>query len=71
MRYNITPKLYYDFDTDVLAIEVETTLGPVIIPTTYLPPRRAYVPFPDFYRLLNNNIPTYILGDLNGRQRFW
>ncbi len=38
-----------------------------MIATTYLPPRRPFLPFTDVYRLLNNNIPTYILGDFNAR----
>ncbi len=71
VKYSIAHKLFDDFDTDVLAIEIDTTLGPLIIATTYLPPRRPYVPFPDFYRLLNNSIPTYILGDLNGKHRYF
>ena len=71
LKYNITHKLYDDFETDVLAVEIQTTLGPIIIATAYLPPRRLYVPFPDFYRLLNNNIATYILGDFNGRHRYF
>jgi len=35
--------------------------------TTYLPPRRPFLPYTDMHRLLSNNIPTYILGDFNGR----
>lgn len=35
----------------------------------YLPPRRPFLPFTDVHRLLNNNIPTYIIGDFNGRHR--
>ncbi len=71
VKYDISHKLYDDFDTDVLAIEIITTLGSIIIVTTYLPPRRSYLPFTDFYRLLNNNIPTYIRGDLNGRHTYF
>ncbi len=58
VRCNIPHKLHDDYDTDVLAIEVDTTLGPHIIATTYLPPRRRYITFPDIYELLNNNIST-------------
>ena len=65
VKYNIQHKLFDDFDTDFLAIEIHTTQGPLVIATTYLPPRRPYLPFPDFFRLLNNNIPTLILGDFN------
>ena len=71
IKYNITHKLFDDFDFDVLALEIQTSLGPIILATTYLPPRRPYIPLTDFYRLLNNNIPTYILGDFNGRHRYF
>lgn len=71
IKFNIQHKLFDDFDTDVLAIQVETVLGPIIIATMYLPPRRPYLPFTDFYRLLNNTIPTYILGDFNGRHKYF
>ncbi len=71
MKYNVPHKLFDDYETDVLAIEVDTTLGPQIIATKNLPPRRPYLPFLDFYRLLNNSIPTYILGDFNCRHRYF
>ncbi len=48
-------------------MEIETSLGPIQIATTYLPPRRPFLPYPDIHTLLSNNIPTYILGDFNGR----
>ncbi len=41
-RYNIKHKLYDDFDTDFLAVELDTSLGPIIIAATYLPPRRPF-----------------------------
>ncbi len=67
IKYNINYKLYDDFDTDFLAVEIETSLGPIIVATTYLPPRRPFLPYNDMHRLLSNNVPTYILGDFNGR----
>ena len=67
IKYTINHKLYDDFDTDFLAVEVETNLGPIIIATTYLPPRRSFLPYTDMHKLLSNNIPTYIIGDFNGR----
>ncbi len=70
IKYEIRHKVYDDFDTDVLALEIDTTLGPIILSTTYLPPpRRPYLPFTDFYRLLSNSIPTYMIGDLNARHK--
>ncbi len=59
-------KLYDDYDTDFLAVKIETSLGPILISTTYLPQRRPNLPLTDMYRLLNNDVPTYIIGDFNG-----
>ena len=56
-----------DFLTNFLEIKIETTLGPISIATTYLPPRRAFLPFPDIHTLANNNHPTYILADMNAQ----
>ncbi len=56
-----------DFDTDILQVTINTNTGPVNIATTYLPPRRPYLPFPDFHRLATQNTSTYIIGDLNAR----
>ena len=58
IKTNMHYKTYDDFITDVIAIEIETQTGPIIIGTTYLPPRRPYLPFPDIHQLLSNNIPT-------------
>ena len=65
IKKNHNHKLIDDFITDILAIQVETSLGPIIIATTYLPPRRPYLPYPGI--LLDNNIPTYLIGDVNAR----
>ncbi len=69
VKPDISHKLFDDFMTDFLAIEINTAHGPIIISTTYLPPRRPYLPFPDMHRLLSNNIPTYIIGDFNATHR--
>ena len=54
-------------DTDFLAVKIETRLGPFIIATTYLPPRRHFLLYTDMLRPLANNIPTYILGNFDSR----
>ena len=69
INYNNLHKLYDDFETDIPAVEIQTNLGPIIISSTYLPPRRPYLPFTDIYRILSNNIPTYIIGDFNARHK--
>ncbi len=68
IKYNIPHKLYDDFDFDVLAVEIQTHLGSIIISTMYLPPRKPFLPFADMHRPLINIIQTYII-DFNGRHR--
>ena len=58
-----------NFAEDCLAVRIETTKGPVIIGTTYRPPRREDLPIEDM-KLLRKNVPVYTLADLNVRHRF-
>ena len=67
VKENIKHKIIEDFDTDVLQISIETSTGKINIATTYLPPRRPYLPFTDFHKLASNSEPTYIIGDLNAK----
>ena len=69
IKTNIRHKIKDDFLTDTLQITIETTLGPINLATTYLPPRRPYFPFPDFHVLASNHLPTYIIGDLNAKHQ--
>lgn len=52
VKNNIKHKVIDDFQAEVLAIELDTSLGPIIIATAYFPPRRPYLPDANFLRLL-------------------
>ena len=67
IKHNIQHKLIDNFTDDILAVKIQTDQGPIIIATAYLPPRRPYLPTPDFLSLLRHNIPIYIIGDLNAQ----
>lgn len=69
IKRNMEYKLDDSFDTDFLSVEIDTSLGKIVISTTYLPPRRAFLPFTDLHKLLSNSKPTSILGDFNARHR--
>lgn len=69
VKTNIEYKIIDDFNQEVMAIKLNSSIGEIIIATTYLPPRRSYLPVEDFLRLANYNKPTYILGDFNARHR--
>ena len=65
VRRNVSHKLLDNTQEDVLAIEIDTTRGPIIICTTYIPFRRLILPYPDLAQFIRSNKPVYIIGDLN------
>ena len=67
VRSKLIHRIQDDFLTDILAVTIETPDGPLTIATTYLPPRRQYIPHPDFMRLLRRQTPVVVAGDLNAR----
>ena len=62
IKYNLNYKLKDHYLTDILQVTLETNTGPVNLATTYLPPRRPYLPFPDFHSVASQSTPTYIIG---------
>lgn len=66
VRSTLTHKLIEGFE-HLLAVEVETNNGPVIIATTYLPPRREIFPTTELTRFSKFRKPSYLFGDLNAK----
>ena len=60
-------KITHAFVGETLAIQVETSLGPIIIAVHYSPPHRQYIPITDINWLAGCNEPVYLLADLNAR----
>ena len=71
IKSNIKYQLIDTFQYDILAIKLETNKGPVIIATTYLPPRRQYLPEAELRSLFQKTIPVYMMADLNANHRNW
>lgn len=71
VRYNIKHKIIDNFNEDTLAVEIYTDVGPVIIATSYVPPRRNYLPVQDITSIFRRPIPAYLLGDLNLRHHMF
>ena len=65
VKKNIQCKIIDHFISDLIAIEITTSTGNIIIATLYQPPARDYIPIPDFMNLFRRNIPVYLIGDLN------
>lgn len=69
VKHNIQYNIDDDFDTDILATKINNSLGKLKVATTYLPPRRVFLRFTNFHKLLSDNTPTCTAGDLNIRHR--
>ena len=47
VRKNLVYRIREDYYSDILSIEIETSLGPIIVATTYIPPPRiGYLHYP-------------------------
>lgn len=65
VKEHLKHRVKENYDTDVILTTIETTTGPINIATTYLPPRRPFLPITDFHNIASETYPTYIIGDLN------
>ena len=54
-------------DINTLAIKLYTNFGPIIISTSYIPPRIDNIPMIDMNKILNHNLPTIFIGDYNAK----
>ena len=70
VKYHLNHRVEDDFLSETLAIETDTHDGPLLIATSYLPPRRPYLPHPDFLRILRRQTPAFLVGDLNARHTY-
>ena len=50
-------------------IKIQTGIGPIIIPTMYIPPRKPIISRADFDTQKTHNSPVYAPGDYNGNHR--
>uniref|UniRef100_A0A0P4W158 Reverse transcriptase domain-containing protein n=1 Tax=Scylla olivacea TaxID=85551 RepID=A0A0P4W158_SCYOL len=67
IRKTIRHRIEDDFLSETLAVVIESPDGPLTIATSYLPPRRPFIPHPDFLRLFRRQSPVFLAGDLNAR----
>ena len=52
-------------NANILAIKLITTLGTIIIATSYIAYRDPIIPTKEIIQLLSHNLPTLIMGDFN------
>ena len=67
IKNNIAHTIIDDFDTELLAINVNTPEATITIGTDYLQPSTPYLDFPEYNKLFRRRNPVYFLGDINAR----
>lgn len=70
IKSHIKHKLINVDHDDFMALKIDTNIGPVIIATTYLPPRREEIPLQHIMSLIRRPIPVYVAGDFNAHHNF-
>ena len=71
IKKDINYRLLDDFETDLLAVSIDTRKGAITTANDYIPPNSPYLHFIEYLSLLNRTEPVYILGDLNARHRIY
>ena len=64
-------KLIDDFETDLLAVTIESRQGPITIATDYIPLNSPILHYINYLSLHNRDEPVYILGDVNVAHRIF
>ena len=58
-------------DDNTVTIKIDTTVGSLIVVTSYIAPRNNCVPIVELNKLLNLNVPLKIAGDYNAHHPFF
>ena len=69
IRNSLQYQLICVTDKNTLAVKLNTTDGPIIICTSYCPPRQTFIPTPSIYSVLRHNLPTLMISDFNAHHQ--
>ena len=58
-------------DPFTLCVKVQTSLGPVLIATSYSPPRHSFINTVTLNKILDYNLPTLIIADFNAHHSYF
>ena len=61
----------HQFQSDTIALRVETSHGPIVLATNYTPPSRQSLPTQDLNWLASLRTPAYLLADLNAHHHMF
>ena len=65
IRRGIRYRIWEDYYSDMLSVDIETSLGKIEIGTAYIPPSIGHLHYPDFLSLFKKPHPVYFIGDVN------
>lgn len=71
IKNNIQFSIIPTSNDTILAIKIQTTLGPLIIATIYSPPRFNHINTITLNKLLDQNTPFIIIGDFNAKHNIF
>ena len=70
IKYDIKYSEIPTADQNTLSIRILTTIGPIIICTSYIPPRLPTLPILQYNKILSYNLPTIFISDINAHHPF-
>lgn len=65
IKRSLNHKINQEYISNTLQVIIETSFQKILVATTYLPSRRANIPFPDIHEIAYNDHPAYLTGDMN------
>ena len=65
VKYNFHFEIIELDDPTMIAIKLKTSMGTIILSTTYCPPRENSIPIISLNKIFSFNLPTLFIGDLN------
>ena len=69
IKRNINHRIINNLSNNTVACKIQTGIGPLLIATMYIPPKRPIISRADFDILKTHNCPIYVLGDFYGNHR--
>ena len=71
IKHGIRFELLNQFQHDTIGAKIETNHGPIIVMTSYAPPRQRFLPRHDIEFMTRHQLPTILAGDLNCRHQMF
>ena len=70
-KTNINHSIIPNLSPSSIAVQISTSIGPVIFFTTYIPPRIKSINSLDIQNLISKNVPLLMAGDFNANHHYF